>query len=158
MGVAFSVTRNRQAAEDVVQLVMVSLWEHPEKYRPELGPLRPWLARMTHSRALDWLAQEGALRRRQLRIHDLRHADQAGPEALVEARSRGERAFVALQGLPERERVPIALAFFGDLTYRQIARDLSLPLGTVKSRIRSGLRRLATRPALALDRLNAEEG
>jgi RNA polymerase sigma-70 factor (ECF subfamily) len=139
-GVAVSVTRSPQAAEDVTQDVMLSLWQHPERYQSDLGPLRPWLGRLAHSRSVDWIRSEVARRGREARVLIDYCAFESEIEQLTEEGSDDTRGRLA--ALPEDERIPISLAFYGHLTYAQVAAYLGKPEGTIKSQIRRGLNRM----------------
>jgi RNA polymerase sigma factor (sigma-70 family) len=143
LAIALRVTKDRVAAENVTQDVVIALWDHPEKYRPELGPLGPWLARMARYRSVDWVRQETAARRRELRLAQGNALHLPSTEETVVKMMVAEQARMALVALSDQERTPIAMAFFGYMTYRQIAEELAIPEGTIKSRIRSGLRHMA---------------
>jgi RNA polymerase sigma-70 factor (ECF subfamily) len=143
-GVALRVTTDRQAAEDITQAVFLDLWRSPRRFDPGRGLLRPWLASVAHNRGVDWVRREQATRRRDLddsRAHLVQVVADIGET--VEAVLMAERVRRAVAALPEDERVPIRLAYFGDRTYRQVAEDLNIPEGTIKSRIRTGLGRMA---------------
>lgn len=141
-GLARRVIRNQTLAEDVVQEVFVRLWTNPEKYDPNRGSLRSFLLAHTHGRAIDIIRSETSRRRREDREATL--TAQAGPSIDEEVwqMALADKVQQALQALPHNERSVIELAYFGGLTYRQVAVRLELPEGTVKSRIRSGLKRL----------------
>lgn len=129
-------------AEEVVQEVFLRLWNHPDKFDPERGALRSYLLAQSHGRAVDLLRSEGARRRREERdaqrtaegAYDLEH------EVLDMAVA--ERVTVAMAQLHDRERRAIELAYLGGHTYREVAVLLDEPEGTVKSRIRSGLKKM----------------
>ncbi|GCD92602.1 RNA polymerase sigma factor SigK [Embleya hyalina] len=143
--VAMRVSGNRTAAEDIVQEVFVHLWEHPYAFRPERGSLRGWLCLLAHRRAVDWVRAEHARERR------VEHACRTGggewvasAEDSVVAADEAARVRSALARLPAAQREAIELAFYADITYREVASRLGVPEGTVKSRMRGGLRQLAT--------------
>jgi RNA polymerase sigma factor (sigma-70 family) len=142
-GVALRVTTDRHAAEDVTQETLLDLWRRPERFDPDRGALRPWLATIAHNRSVDWIRREQAARGRERRNRELLLEDVPDVGDDVQAVMTAERVRVALARLPELERLPIHLAYFGGRTYRQVAEDLDVPEGTIKSRIRSGLRRLS---------------
>jgi RNA polymerase sigma-70 factor (ECF subfamily) len=129
-------------AEEVVQEVFLRLWNAPDKFDPERGALRSYLLAQTHGRSVDLLRADSSRRRREER--DLRRTAEAGYDLEHEVADLAvaERVREALATLPEGERQAIALAYFGGHTYREVAALLDQPEGTVKSRIRSGLRRL----------------
>jgi len=143
-GVALRVTNDQHAAEDVTQDVVLDLWRRPERFDPERGALRPWLATVAHNRSVDWIRRELAARgrdRRDLRIVLARAVPDVDDD--IQAWMTAERVRLAVSALPEPEQTPIRLAYFNGRTYRQVAADLDVSEGTIKSRIRSGLRHLS---------------
>lgn len=134
--------------DDVVQEVFLSLWRSPERFRPERGSLAGYLVCLTHGRAIDALRSDTAWQRRNV-DHGAPPAQAADVEAEVLGRLSEAHMQKALRALPAAERVAIELAFFGGNSYREVAMRLGQPEGTVKSRIRSGLRRLESTLELA---------
>jgi len=147
-GAVFALSRrlliDAALAEEVVQEVFLRLWNTPEKFDPERGSLRSYLLAQCHGRSVDLLRSESSRRLREER--DVRRTAEAGYDLEHEVvdLSVAERVKEALADLPEVEREAIALAYFGGHTYREVAEMLDQPEGTVKSRIRSGLKRLRT--------------
>ena len=141
--VALRVTGDHQAAEDITQDTLLGVWSRPDRYNPDRGGLRPWLATLAHNRGVDWIRRERASRDRDGR--DAARAVQTVPDIAhaVEAIVTAERLRVALARLPGHERQAIELAYFAGKTYRQVAEHLAVPEGTIKSRIRAGLHRLS---------------
>jgi len=138
-GVAMGILENPAWAEDVTQDVFTKLWTDPQNFRG--GNFAGWIARVTRNRTID------LLRSRQLRPEPRR------PEAIeitsslddeVFARIDSERVRSALRELPAEQRSLIVLGFFSGLTHDELARRTGVPLGTVKTRIRSGLKKLRT--------------
>jgi RNA polymerase sigma-70 factor (ECF subfamily) len=135
------VCRDEHLAEDVTQTVFVDLWSRPERFDGSRGTLRSWLLTQAHARAVDLVRSEESRRRRQDR-------ESALAESTVEldtgiyVREMADEVRRAVATLPAAERDPILLAYFGGRTYRQAAEMLGQPEGTVKSRIRAGLRSL----------------
>jgi RNA polymerase sigma-70 factor (ECF subfamily) len=141
-GLANRILRDRAAAEDVTQDVFIRLWRHRDAYAPERGAPRTWLLTIARNRAIDVLRRGG----RRHEPLDVAHESCEAPERTEdEALRRDEAASIseALRGLPEEQRTAVELVYFADLTQAEIAAQLHVPLGTVKSRVRLGLRKLA---------------
>ena len=143
-GLARRVLVDADRAEEVVQEVFLRLWNEPERFEPARGALRSFLYRQVHSRSVERIRSEEARRRREER-HD-REALPSDYDVEAEAWQliRSELVKDALARLSEGEREAITLAYFGGRTYREVAEQLDLPEGTVKSRIRLGLNKLAS--------------
>lgn len=145
-GSAFALARrllnDRSLAEEVLQEVFLRLWNNPERFDAQRGSLRAYLLAQTHGRSVDLLRSETSRRRREER--DGRRApvviDDIEREVIDLTVAEQVKDIVA--ALPNDERQAIELAYFGGHTYRQVAVMLDAPEGTVKSRIRSGLKRL----------------
>lgn len=138
--VAARVLRDNALAEDVAQETFLGLWNAPEKFDPARGSLRTFLLTIAHRRAVDVVRSEVARSNREARPADEQHYDVAD-EAWTLVLS--EKVRQALEQIPEGEREAIALAYFGGLSYVEVATRLGQPEGTVKSRIRSGMRKLS---------------
>lgn len=136
--------RNAALAEEVVQELFIRLWDKPERYDPSRGSLRAFLLSDTHGRALDLIRSEDSRRRREEREAQLVPVDSRDLEAEVWALVSSETVRDSLSRLSEHERRAIELAYFDGQTYQEVAQTLGEPEGTVKSRIRSGLKRLRT--------------
>jgi RNA polymerase sigma-70 factor (ECF subfamily) len=144
--VALRVLADEAAAQDVAQDVFVRLWQNSEKYDPDRGRFMGWLLSVARNRAVDEVRSRG-----RRRGHERATTDQA--EELVDLHGidpawaaivNGERRAVvaALAGLPHEQREAIELAYYGGLTQQEIAIRLKTPLGTVKTRVRLGMRKL----------------
>jgi RNA polymerase sigma-70 factor (ECF subfamily) len=141
-GLARRVLGDAAVAEEVVQEVFLRLWHEPGRYDPERGSLRTFLLSQVHSRSVDMLRSDTARRQREVRDarstasgqYDVEH------EFLDIAVAEGVRD--AMGVLQPGERSAIELAYFGGHTYREVASILGEPEGTIKSRIRSGMRRM----------------
>lgn len=136
------VTGDRVLAQDVVQDIFLHLWNEPERFDSQRGSLRAYLLAHTHGRSVDMLRAEVSRRRR-----EERHAQQTPSftedvEGQVWEAALAGHVHQALSALSHDEREAIRLAYFGGHTYREVAALLDEPEGTIKSRIRSGLRRL----------------
>lgn len=134
--------RETNLAEEVVQEVFVRLWNTPDKFDPGRGSLRSYLLAQAHGRSVDLLRSESSRRVREER--DARRQAESGYDLEREVWDLAVADHVkeALQELPDDERRAIELAYFGGHTYREVAVLLEQPEGTVKSRIRAGLKRL----------------
>jgi RNA polymerase sigma-70 factor (ECF subfamily) len=126
-------------AEDALQEAFWQVWERAERFDPGRSSPLVWLLLIARSRALDLLRRRGGERPIAAIAEPAGDADPGLPVERSEDRQRVRRALAAIPG---EQRHAIDLAFFGGLTHDQIARRLGLPLGTVKTRIRLGLRRL----------------
>ena len=138
--VALRVLRDEVLADDVVQDTFVGFWNAPEKYDSGRGSLRTFLLTIAHRRAVDIVRSEVARSRREEKQPDPDHYDVADE---VWTRNLSELVRKALDELAEGERDAISLAYFGGLSYVEVAKRLGEPEGTVKSRIRSGMKKLA---------------
>jgi len=139
---ASRVTGTRALAEDVVQEVFLRLWHDADRFDPARGSLRSWLLAQTHGRAVDLVRSESARKGREEREHRGRAEAGYDLEHEVWDLAVADQVRDALEALPEAERQAIELAYYRGLTYREVAAVLDQPEGTVKSRIRAGLRRL----------------
>jgi RNA polymerase sigma-70 factor, ECF subfamily len=139
---ASRVLVDRSLAEEVVQEVFLRLWDHPDRFDPERGSLRSFLLAQCHGRAVDIVRSEQSRRAREEREHRQRAEAGYDLEHEVWDMAVADHVRDALTALPDDERRAIELAYFRGHSYREVAVVLGQPEGTVKSRIRSGLRRL----------------
>ncbi|MEO7573343.1 MAG: sigma-70 family RNA polymerase sigma factor [Acidimicrobiales bacterium] len=128
--------------DDVVKDVFLRLWDQPERFDPTRGSLRSFLTMQTRGRAIDALRSDNARRARETTTLSAPRPAAAATDDRALARLAGDRAWGHLARLNDGERQAIALAYFGGHTYREVAILLEQPEGTVKARIRAGLRRL----------------
>jgi len=143
---ALRIVGDERDAEEIVQDVFADAWRRASSYQPARGTVAAWLLVMTRSRALD------RVRARRARPDMRAPADEravlevaaagAGPAERVAADEDALRVRRALAGLPLLQRIAIELAYFEGLTQSEIADRLEQPLGTVKTRIRTGLLKL----------------
>jgi RNA polymerase sigma-70 factor (ECF subfamily) len=136
---------DRAAAEEVVQDTFLAVWRKAGDFDPARGTFRTWLVSIGQHRILDELRSRS--RRPQLAGDGL--LDQAAlsaeeplPDETLWREYQRDAVTEALAALPEPQRAALRLAFFADLTHEEVAKALKVPLGTAKTRIRSGLRRL----------------
>lgn len=141
--IAYRITGDRTAAEDVVQEAFLGAWRNAARYVDARGTVRTWLLSIVHHRAID------AVRRRRPTA-ELPETESSLPEALtlpdtwaeVSDRLDRETVLTALRSISEVQREAIELAYFGGLTQTEIAEKTGVPLGTVKGRLRLGLQGL----------------
>ena len=139
---AFRLLNDRQNAEDVAQDVFLRLWNDPQKYDAERGSLRTYLLTMTHGRSVDVLRSATSRRRREDNDANAMEIVVDDLEREVLDLATAEHIKNAFAALPEAERAAIEMTYFRGYSYVEAARLLQQPEGTVKSRIRSGLRRM----------------
>lgn len=158
-GLCLRLLRDPDDAEEVVGEVYQQVWEDAARFDPARGKVIAWLMTIARSRSLDLLRRQR--RHRQGRVQpdedDLAymHDDQPSAAALIDLVQRGSRVHQALGALNEVQRRLVELAFMEDLTHQEIAERLDMPLGTVKSHLRRGLRIL--RRQLAPDDANGHD-
>jgi RNA polymerase sigma-70 factor (ECF subfamily) len=141
---AVRITNDHATAEDVTQDVFVRLWEQPQKFDPARGGLRTWLCMLARGRALDAVRRDSARARYHARSAAQPHHSADVDEGIVwETEAKIVRE--AVRALPEPQRAAVDLAFRHGHTYREVARELNIPEGTAKSRLRSALAALANR-------------
>ena len=139
LGLALRRLGDRGRAEDAVQEAFASIWRAAGSYEPERGPGAPWL----YAVARNAISDRGRARPEPTsETPDEPDAD-PGPPEQAEQDWIAWRVHRALAELPERERAVVELAYYSELSQSEIAAFLNLPLGTVKTRTRSGLARLA---------------
>ncbi len=142
-GLAKRVLNNPTEAEDVTQEVFLRLWNQPDRFDPARGSLRSFLLAQAHGRAVDAVRSSSS---RRPAGGPRRRCARRRPPTTCSARSGTwrwpTRSRSAMGELPEEERRAIELAYFDGHTYREVAQLLDQPEGTVKSRIRNGMRRM----------------
>ncbi|MFN8028709.1 MAG: sigma-70 family RNA polymerase sigma factor [Acidimicrobiia bacterium] len=132
----------RAAAEELVQEVFLRLWEHPDRFDRSRGALRTFVLVDAHARCVDRIRADTRRRNREEKVGRAEVAADYDLDLGAWDLSVAEEVREALDTLPDGERAAIELAYFGGHTYREVARILGQPEGTVKSRIRGGLSRL----------------
>jgi RNA polymerase sigma-70 factor, ECF subfamily len=146
VALATQMCRRRAIAEEVVQEAFLSCWRSRRHFDSARGSVKAWVLGIVRNRAIDVLRQNVA--------HEVSDFAERGVEELLEARERtdgevGRRErsrelLAALDGLPPEQSCVITLAYYGGYTHTEIATMLDTPIGTVKGRMRLGLRKMAS--------------
>ena len=142
LALARRVVGSSALAEEIVEEVVLRLWNKPERFDPGRGTLRAFLLADTHGRSVDVVRSESARTNREDRDGRVALVPEYDLQRELDDVIVAEQVRDALAGLNDGERDAIELAYFGGLSYREVAIRLGEPEGTVKSRIRTGLTRL----------------
>jgi len=138
-GLALRRLRDRQRAEDAVQETFAAVWRSAASYRPERGPAAPWLYAIARNAIVDRFRTQMDTTGEVPEIV----AGDPGPADAAESSFVAWRVHRALEELPQREREVVELAYWSGFSQSEVAEYLHIPLGTVKTRTRSALARLA---------------
>jgi RNA polymerase sigma-70 factor (ECF subfamily) len=144
-GVALRVLRQPALAEEVVHDTFMAVWTAPEAFDPSRGPFRTFLLSLVHHRAVDAVRREERLRAREQRANPGAVPDEDVMETVVEEADLADRrrkVREALADLPEDQRRLVELMYFRGWTQSRIAEEEKIPLGTVKSRVFTAMKRL----------------
>lgn len=139
-GLALRVLRDSALAEDAVQDAFLAVWRSAHRYIPERSKPSTWIMTFVHRRAVDLVRREERRRADQLTEADATVGGSVDEEAWL--RLERERVQDALRQLPDQQREAIELAYYGGFTQSELAERLGQPLGTIKSRMFTGLTRL----------------
>jgi RNA polymerase sigma-70 factor (ECF subfamily) len=141
---AYRMVGTRPAAEDVTQEAFVSIWRSGGRYDRSRGSVRTWVLGIVHNRAIDGLRRAQVHDRRRASDEGLAERLEAAQRTDVEAARREESTILReiLDTLPPEQKRVIELAYFGGFTHTEIAEMLTMPVGTVKGRMRLGLGKL----------------
>jgi len=141
---AYRIVGSRNGAEDVSQEAFLNMWRSGARYEHSKGSVRTWLLGIVHHRAIDFL--------RRATVHSKRRASDEGMEERFEAdertdvevarRDEAKTVRTAMDTLPSEQRQVIELAYFGGFTHTEIAEMLETPVGTIKGRMRLGLKKM----------------
>lgn len=148
---ALRITSNRETAEELTVDVFHDVWRHAARYDAANGTVLGWIMNQARSRAIDRLRFENRKKRRPDGDLDPPAEAAADPRDVLEMREQGRSLRAAMAGLTAGERQAIETTFLSGLTHVEAAARLNQPLGTIKTRIRSGLHKLR-------DKLAAEAG
>lgn len=150
-GAAFSLAYRmcgaRQLAEEVVQEAFLSIWRSGARYDRGRGSVRTWILGITHHRAIDVLRRGVVQDRHRASDEGIEERFEATDRTDVEVARREEALEVrgALEDLPDEQRRAIELAYYGGFSQSEIAEMLSVPIGTVKGRMRLGMEKMRGR-------------
>jgi len=147
-GLVLRILRDHHAAQEVTLDVYTRVWQQARRFDSSRGSVEAWLLTLAHHRAIDQLRQRRRQSERETSLEpefDLPDT-QPDPETVSSEADLARRVRHALRTIPEEQRRAIVAAYFGGLSHTEVAQALGQPLGTVKTRIRSGL--LALRRAL----------
>jgi RNA polymerase sigma-70 factor (ECF subfamily) len=143
-GLLVRILNSREEAEDILQEVFVQVWRRAKDFDEKRGRPFTWLVTLARSRAIDRLRQLGARQRLAMGAAQEQEQTENFSDALTDSVRAEQQAVVrrALRELPEEQRTTLLLAYFDGLTQSEIAAKLNAPLGTIKTRMRSGMIKL----------------
>jgi RNA polymerase sigma-70 factor, ECF subfamily len=139
-GLALRIVRDQALAEDAVQDAFLTIWRTASRFVPERGKASTWILTLVHRRAVDTVRRE-----QRRRTDSLERAAEPAVEGVEEdawLRLQRERVQTALRNLPDAQREALELAYYGGFSQSELAERLGQPLGTIKSRMFTGLSRL----------------
>ncbi len=139
-GLAYRVLRDEALAEDAVQEAFLGLWRSAGSFVPERAKASTWVLTLVHRRAVDLVRREQRRRAEPLDQSEGPATESAESDAWL--RFERERVQAALAQLPDQQREAIELAYYGGFSQSELAERLGQPIGTIKSRMFSGLARL----------------
>lgn len=155
-GLAYRITGQQVLAQDVVHDAFMALWRAPEAFDPARGAFRTFFLSLVHHRAVDTVRREERIRARQERASNLEPLAVEDPaEGVTDAADLADRRIevrAALETLPPEQRQVLEMAYYGGRTQVQIAEEIDIPIGTVKTRTLAAMRKLRR----ALDRTEHE--
>lgn len=141
-GVLYRLLGMPEPAEEVAQDAFHAVWRRAGTYRPDRGSVRTWLLAIARNAAIDWRrAAKGPMLADESAAAEVPDARPIASEMLATAQSQA-RIFACLEALDDRPRTAIRAAFFDGLSYPQLAVQMAVPLGTMKSWVRRGLLQL----------------
>ncbi len=144
--VAYHLVGHQQLAEEITLDVFRRVWEKAGSYRADRASVRTWLTSMARNRAIDMLRREGVRpEHKSISWTELNfepHAGGRSPETAVSQQMQRQKVHAALAKLPQEQQDVLILAYFRGYSHSQIADQLEMPLGTVKTRIRLGMQKL----------------
>ena len=147
--VAYHMVGEQNLAEEITLDVFRRVWEKADSYRADRASVRTWLTSMARNRSIDMLRREGvrpehnSVSWTELLIEP--PANNPSPETAVSLQMQAQTVHAALAQLPQEQQDVLALAYFRGYSHSQIASQLDMPIGTVKTRIRLGMQKLRSR-------------
>ncbi len=146
-GVAVRVVTNREWAEDVLQEAFINIWKIAGDYKATLSPPMAWMALVVRSRGLDFLRRRASVRADRMQelddvISDTVAGDSPNPMDVAQASEQAIALHNCLSQLDNKQREVVSLAYMRDMSHGELAEQLKLPLGTVKTWIRRALMQL----------------
>jgi RNA polymerase sigma factor (sigma-70 family) len=141
-GIAYAILGDREAATEVAQETFVRAWRHAEAFDPRRGSVAAWLLTIARNAAIDAARIRRPIPVDPVMFHSLRLVDDPRPDDDIVTRRDLDRLRRAVGALPDAQRRCLLLAVFNGMTAREISELDDVPLGTVKTRIRTALRRL----------------
>ncbi|MEP6843114.1 MAG: sigma-70 family RNA polymerase sigma factor, partial [Pseudolysinimonas sp.] len=142
-GLVKRLLRDHSQSEEVTQEIFLEIWQTATRYDPNKGGSMAWMLTMTHRRAVDRVRASQSSRDRDVRIGIRDHAQPFDSVAEhVEVSIESERVKGAMMRLTELQRQAVQLAYFGGYSHSEVSSMLSVPIGTVKTRLRDGMIRL----------------
>ena len=144
--IAFHMIGDQRLAEEITLDVFRRVWEKAGSYRADRASVRTWLTSMARNRAIDILRREGARPEHNsiswTELNFEPYADGRSPETAVSHQMQMQKVHAALAELPSEQQDVLVLAYFHGYSHSQIAEQLDMPIGTVKTRIRLGMQKL----------------
>lgn len=144
MAVAYRILEDASSAEDCLQDAFLQVWRNHASYHPERGSVKSWLLTIVRNAAIDRHRGKEGRARQDRPIDEVEYllGEHDDPHAQAVESLQAEQIKAAIEGLPDEQREAITLAFFNGLTHQEIAERTGAPLGTVKGRMRLGLRKM----------------
>jgi RNA polymerase sigma-70 factor (ECF subfamily) len=144
MAVAYRILEDAGAAEDCLQDAFLQVWRNHTSYHAERGSVKSWLLTIVRNAAIDRHRGKEGRARQDRPIDEVEYllGETDDPHAQAVEHLQSEQIKTAIDQLPEEQREAIMLAFFNGLTHQEIAERIGAPLGTVKGRMRLGLRKM----------------
>ena len=145
---ALRIVGDQAASEEITQDVFLRIWKKAETYQPEQAKLSTWLTSIARYRSIDLLRRRGvrpesnSVSWPELSYSAIPSTDGRGPEENASRSLQGERVRAALEQLPKEQLQALSLAYYQGFSHSQIAEELDIPLGTIKTRIRLGMQKL----------------